>query len=125
MFGRVLKTSIRFLFYDIFYAVVVSKKYNLHKSNDEYCRCDVIGSRDINQKPSINGNEFSVEIPNKYEPHQGNNVPKALFFDRETKKILFFQKKNKALGTALLTKVNILKVYYDTSKTITTHPNYG
>ena len=116
MFGRVLKTSIRFLFYDIFYAVVVSKKYNLHKSNDEYCRCDVIGSRDINQKPSINGNEFSVEIPNKYEPHQGNNVPKALFFDRETKKILFFQKKNKA---------NMLKVYYDTSKTITTHPNYG
>ena len=125
MFGRVLKTSIRFLFYDIFYAVVVSKKYNLHKSNDECCRCDVIGSRDINQKPSINGNEFSVEIPNKYEPHQGNNVPKALFFDRETKKILFFQKKNKAQGTALLTKVNMLKVYYDTSKTITTHPNYG
>ena len=36
MFGRVLKTSIRFLWYDIFYATVVSKKYNLHKSNDEY-----------------------------------------------------------------------------------------
>ena len=64
-------------------------------------------------------------IPNKYEPHQRNNVPKTLFFDRETKKNTFFKKNNKALGTALLTKVNMLKVYYDTSKTITTHPNYG
>ena len=32
-------------------------------------------------------------IPNKYGPHQRNNVTKTLFFDRETKKILLKKKK--------------------------------
>ena len=56
MFGRVLNTSVKFMLYYIFYAIVVSKKQKLHKSNDEYCLWDVTGSRDIkdiNQKASI------------------------------------------------------------------------
>ena len=44
--------------------------------------------------------------------------PRHFFVDRVVKKI-------KSSGTRLPTKVDIPKVYYNTSKTITTHPNYG
>ena len=58
-----------------------------------------------------------VETPNKNQPHKDSNVSKAFFVDREVKKL-------RALGTRLPTKVDILKVYYHTSKTTTSHQNY-
>ena len=55
MFDKDLNTSMKFIQFIqfILYVMVVSKNQQLHKSNDEYCLCNVTWSGDINQKPSI------------------------------------------------------------------------
>ena len=51
----------------------------------------------------------------KISPTRAVTYPRHVFADREVKKI-------KDYGEKLPTKVDILKVYYCTFKTITTHP---
>ena len=63
--------------------------------------------------------KFSTRSQTKISPTKWITYLRCFFIDRKVKK------KQRALGMTLSTKVAILNVYYNTSKTITTHPNYG
>ena len=52
IFDRVVNTSMKFMWFYIFYAMVVSRKSASQQSNDKYCLCNVTWNGD-NCKPSI------------------------------------------------------------------------
>ena len=118
MFDRVLNTSMKFMWYYIFYVIVVSKNSSFTKVITSIASATLPGVEKLIKNPPFYENKFCEQIWNKNFPHQGSNVPKVFFCWQRWKKL-------RVLGTGLPTKFDILKVYYYTSKTIRTRSNYG